>query len=101
MKKMIYGLAIAAMAVGVSAFTTVNMSNEVQSLQTRYWINDGTNYVLTEDEPDPVGNCETPSSAQCAIQSEDTSVPSSFPIGNVGLYDVDPVPGSKIGEYQL
>lgn len=104
MRKLIYGLLVAAMAVGLSAFTTSKKSVG-NALQTRVlaWDQALGEYRLVQGY-DP-GNC-IPGSETCAYETDvpvgtgPGEVPNSFPIQELDDYesDLDPV-GSEDSQY--
>lgn len=98
-QKLVLGLLVGAMAIGFSAFTN---APKKANFATRYWTNNGTNYVLlTGGLPDPADHCGgTSSTAECAVESTDTSIPNSFPISNPSHYSISPYPGSSDSVYQ-
>lgn len=97
-RKMAMGLLVAVLAVGASAFTKSKNAAGEQNLQTRYWINSGVDYHL-HGVPNVGANCYYTHPAQCAIQSTDGSIPASFPVEDVWMYDVQSVPGSHPAVY--
>lgn len=100
LRKMAMGLLVAVMAISASAFTKSKKVVNEKNLQTRYWINSGSDYnIYCKGVPKVYTNCYWEHPAQCAIQSEDGSIPDTFPIEDVGLYDVQSVPGSQPAVY--
>lgn len=88
---------ICALAIGFSSFTNAHKTN----LATRYWLNDGTNYNVTTVMPDPDDHCGlTSSSAECSVESNDTSIPNQFPISNPNGYNITTFPGASDSVYQ-
>lgn len=99
LKQIALGLMVGAMAISFSAF--INAPKKNASFATRYWTNNGTNYVLLSGTPDPADHCGgTSSTAECAVESNDTSIPSSFPISNPSHYSITTYPGSSDSVYQ-
>jgi hypothetical protein len=97
-KKIALGLLVGAMAIGFSAFTNASAKT---NFATRYWTNNGTNYVLLSGTPNPADHCgSTSSSAECAVESNDSSIPNSFPISNPSHYSIATYPGSSKSVYQ-
>lgn len=98
MKNLLFGLTAVGMALGFSAFTN---APESANAATRYWTNNGTNYVLyTPAGAPPVGTkCTATSSFDCAVQSEDSAIPNSFPVANPSSYDISTVPGASQARY--
>jgi len=98
-KKVVLALLVGAMAIGFSAFVN---APEKTNFTTRYWTNDGTNYqLLTSGVPDPADHCSGISStAECAVESTDTSIPNTFPINNPSHYSITAYPGSVDSVYQ-
>jgi len=98
-QKIALGLMVGAMAIGFSAFTNAQKKH---NFTTKYWTNDGTNYqVLTSGVPDPADHCGgTSSTAECAVESTNTSIPNTFPIGNPSHYAISTYPGASDSVYQ-
>ena len=97
-KQLALGLMVGAMAIGFSSFTNAPTKAK---FSTRYWGNDGTNYNLLSSAPNPSTDCGGGSStAECSVESTDTSIPNSFPIGNPSHYNVSTVPGSTDAVYE-
>lgn len=96
-KQIALGLMVGAMAIGFSAFTNAPVKH---NFATRYWVNDGSgNYVLLSTPPD-LTKCRNTSPVECAVESTDASIPSSFPVANPLHYSITPEAGSKKAVYQ-
>lgn len=93
-QKIAVALMVGVSAIGFSAFTSTKADN---NFATRYWGNNGTNYVLTTSHD--VSLCTSSNNPQCLVQSTDTSIPSTFPKANPSGYAISPVSGSKAGLY--
>ncbi len=98
MKNLLFGLMAVGMALGFSAFTNAPKTGNTA---TRYWTNNGTNYVLYTPAGVPLigTKCTGPSTFDCAVQSDDSAVPSSFPLANPSSYDISTVSGASVARY--
>lgn len=71
-KKIILGLLVAGLAVGLSAFT--NSKTLTNAVADRLWVNDGNRYIQM-DSADPEANCLKAETEQCALISTDNLEP--------------------------
>ena len=94
-KKAIFGMMMAALTIGFSAFTAARTEG---NLATRHWGNDGDgNYSLISGTPNPM-LCSQRSEDFCVLQSDDEDIPNEFTLEEATEqeYDVTPLdPNSK------
>jgi|GEM_PF-391766 len=89
-KKAIFGMMVAAVTIGFSAFTVVRSNSH---LAAKHWGNDGDgNYSLIEGTPNPM-SCSGQSSDFCVLQSDDETIPDEFTLDEAAEegYDVTPL----------
>ena len=97
-KKAIFGMMMAALTIGFSAFTA-ERSNSL--LAAKHWGNDGNgNYSLIEGTPNPM-LCSGQSSDFCVLQSDDETIPDDFTLEEAAEegYDVTPLDPNNRGLY--
>jgi hypothetical protein len=70
MRKIIFGLAVVAMAATASQFANA----KDLTIADRVWVNDGEKYVQM-DSADPEANCLKTEAEQCALISTNSSEP--------------------------
>ncbi|MGK6353406.1 MauE/DoxX family redox-associated membrane protein [Parapedobacter sp. DT-150] len=84
-KKAIFGMMMAALTIGFSAFT----AKESQHLQRRYWVNNGTQYEQSLGAVDPTADCEfDETEPACVLISDNDSemIPTPLDYEDVSLY---------------
>lgn len=99
--KVLLGVAVLGGSAGmaVHAQAQKDAKPEINSMTTRYWINNGSEYELISGPVDPQNHCSEPSEFDCVLQSDDPTVDATFPLEDAENQNVTPHPDSQKGQY--